>query len=158
MTTATAKRLSAEAEVKRSEISYKEDPCTLFSMTQYQCTPLGGRVTCWPLERVFRQCGQGKPSIEVTNRLVPPSSSASSSSSSNANKETYGQDRKNSINHAQSQSQDQTRPQHLGPISSSASASASASASVQREEELIVDPKFIANPPKARNWSDYRGQ
>ncbi|WVQ69398.1 uncharacterized protein L199_007615 [Kwoniella botswanensis] len=76
-----------------------DPPCKLFSITQYQCTPLGGRVTCWPLERIFRQCGEGKPSIEVTNRLK----------------------------------------------------------SKRDEEALVVDPKFIENPPKARNWNDYRG-
>ncbi|WVR04731.1 hypothetical protein IAU60_001742 [Kwoniella sp. DSM 27419] len=53
--------------------TYQEPPCKLFTITQYQCTPLGGRVTCWPLERVFRQCGEGRPAIEVTNRLLPPS-------------------------------------------------------------------------------------
>ncbi|WRT64666.1 uncharacterized protein IL334_001600 [Kwoniella shivajii] len=77
----------------------KDSPCKLFTITQYQCTPLGGRVTCWPLERIFRQCGEDKPAIEVTNRL----------------------------------------------------------SSKTDDDELIVDPKFIQNPPKARNWNDFKG-
>lgn len=35
--------------------SKQPDGCRLFSMVQYQCSPEGGQVTCWPLERVFRQ-------------------------------------------------------------------------------------------------------
>lgn len=31
------------------------DPCTLFSMVQYECSPANGKITCWPLERIFRQ-------------------------------------------------------------------------------------------------------
>ncbi|WWC86787.1 uncharacterized protein L201_001666 [Kwoniella dendrophila CBS 6074] len=80
---------------------FKEPPCKLFSITQYQCTPLGGRVTCWSIERIFRQCGQGKPAIEVTNKLK--------------------------------------------------------SKKKLDQESLIVDPAFLENPPKARNWNDYRG-
>lgn len=32
-----------------------KDDCTLFSIMQYECTPDVAGVTCWPLERVFRQ-------------------------------------------------------------------------------------------------------
>ncbi|WVQ98164.1 hypothetical protein IAU59_005286 [Kwoniella sp. CBS 9459] len=150
---AQAQQAPASAENRSAgpnPIGYKDDPCSLFSITQYQCTPLGGRVTCWPLERVFRQCGEGKPSIEVTNRLLPSSSPPSPPSSSNGKNNTahnhgtgHGQKKKNKNSHAQSQAQNQTTAQAW-----------------QREqhEEMVVDPNFIANPPKARNWSDYRGQ
>ena len=37
-----------------STIIINED-CRLFSITQFECSPDGGRVTCWPLDRVFRQ-------------------------------------------------------------------------------------------------------
>jgi hypothetical protein len=30
-------------------------PCRLFTITQFECSPSNGRVTCWPLERLFRQ-------------------------------------------------------------------------------------------------------
>ncbi|WVQ73267.1 hypothetical protein IAR50_002835 [Cryptococcus sp. DSM 104548] len=57
---------------------YADPPCILTAITQYQCSPEQGRVTCWPLERIFRQCGENKPAIEVTNRLVRPSRSPES--------------------------------------------------------------------------------
>lgn len=58
-----------------------KEPCSLFSIVQYECAPSAGKITCWPLERIFRQyvhftntwnitdfrCGEGKPAIEVTN-------------------------------------------------------------------------------------------
>ncbi|WWC68048.1 uncharacterized protein I206_101967 [Kwoniella pini CBS 10737] len=93
-------KVESNPKVINQIIDYKEQPCKLFSITQFQCTPLGGRVTCWPIERIFRQCGENKPSIEVTNRLI----------SKNSN------------------------------------------------EDFIVDPKFIENPPKAKGWGDYHGR
>ncbi|ODO09991.1 hypothetical protein I350_02215 [Cryptococcus amylolentus CBS 6273] len=61
---------------------YVDPPCVLTAITQYQCSPeqRRGHVTCWPLERIFRQCGENKPVIEVTNRLVKPSPSSKSDS------------------------------------------------------------------------------
>jgi len=38
----------------KSTAGLKND-CTLFSIMQYECTPDVAGVTCWPLERVFRQ-------------------------------------------------------------------------------------------------------
>lgn len=32
-----------------------EPRCRLFAITQFECSPSNGRVTCWPLERLFRQ-------------------------------------------------------------------------------------------------------
>ncbi|OWZ78211.1 hypothetical protein C366_02849 [Cryptococcus neoformans Tu401-1] len=81
---------------------FPEPPCKLFAITQYQCSPESGRVTCWPLERIFRQCGENKPVIEVTNRIL--------------------RDRSGSNN-----------------------------------DEIVVDPVFIKNPPKAKGWGDLRG-
>ncbi|ORX33961.1 hypothetical protein BD324DRAFT_653659 [Kockovaella imperatae] len=46
----------------------RPDPCKLFSIRQYECKP-GVKVTCWPLDRIFRQCGKG-PAIEVTNAVI----------------------------------------------------------------------------------------
>ncbi|GFZ47832.1 hypothetical protein JCM24511_05579 [Saitozyma sp. JCM 24511] len=74
------------------------DGCRLFAMTQYECSPAGGKVTCWPLERIFRQCANG-PAIEVTNLLEPVSGG---------------------------------------------------------DGKVKVDPKYIENPPKAKNWNDLR--
>lgn len=50
-----------------------QEDCTLFSVKQYECILTGGQVTCWPLDRIFRQCNKG-PAIEVTNALVPSDS------------------------------------------------------------------------------------
>ncbi|GHJ84588.1 hypothetical protein NliqN6_0990 [Naganishia liquefaciens] len=47
-------------------------PCRLFTITQYECSPSNDRITCWPLERLFRQCGKDGPAVEVTH-LVEPS-------------------------------------------------------------------------------------
>ncbi|KAL1406973.1 hypothetical protein Q8F55_006386 [Vanrija albida] len=46
----------------------KQPPCRLFSITQFECTATT-RVECFPLERIFRQCGAG-PAVEVTNHLT----------------------------------------------------------------------------------------
>ncbi|RXK40966.1 hypothetical protein M231_01814 [Tremella mesenterica] len=44
-----------------------EQGCSLFKIRQYECQPQGYTVTCWPLDRIFRQCGQNAPAVEVTN-------------------------------------------------------------------------------------------
>ncbi|WVN90611.1 uncharacterized protein L203_105852 [Cryptococcus depauperatus CBS 7841] len=46
-----------------------DPPCRLFTITQYQCSPELSRLTCWPLDRIFRQCGK-QPAIEVTNQVL----------------------------------------------------------------------------------------
>ena len=33
----------------------QDPPCKLYALTQYQCSPRGGKIACWPLERIFRQ-------------------------------------------------------------------------------------------------------
>ena len=33
----------------------KAQPCSLFALTQFECSPEGGRLQCWPIERVFRK-------------------------------------------------------------------------------------------------------
>ncbi|WWD21584.1 hypothetical protein CI109_106070 [Kwoniella shandongensis] len=88
---------TTQTQALSSLSSIREPPCELFTITQYQCSPIGGRVTCWPIERIFRQCGAA-PAIEVTNRLLSTSS----------------------------------------------------------DETIMVDPKFLEKPPKARNWGDFR--
>lgn len=47
--------------------------CQLFSIRQFECSPAGGKITCWPLERVFRRCGGRErrydaPVVEVTSQ------------------------------------------------------------------------------------------
>ncbi|KAG7549009.1 hypothetical protein FFLO_03122 [Filobasidium floriforme] len=49
----------------------QDPPCKLYALTQYQCSPRGGKITCWPLERIFRQCGERAPMIEVTSHVEP---------------------------------------------------------------------------------------
>ncbi|WOO85043.1 uncharacterized protein LOC62_06G008547 [Vanrija pseudolonga] len=46
----------------------KQPPCRLFAITQFECTATM-KIECFPLERIFRQCGSG-PAVEVTNHLT----------------------------------------------------------------------------------------
>jgi hypothetical protein len=43
------------SHIAMSSASDDSTPCSLFAITQYECSPEGGRFTCWPLERVFRK-------------------------------------------------------------------------------------------------------
>ncbi|KAK1921660.1 hypothetical protein DB88DRAFT_74793 [Papiliotrema laurentii] len=57
---------------QQQQLHTKSEPCVLTALTQFECSVPGGRLVCWPIERVFRKCGNG-PAIEVTNVLVPSS-------------------------------------------------------------------------------------
>lgn len=59
-----------------NEAASKGDGCRLFSMVQYQCSPEGGQVTCWPLERIFRQYVIFGPSVPVLPGQYKPNSGA----------------------------------------------------------------------------------
>ncbi|KAL7420540.1 hypothetical protein Q5752_004491 [Cryptotrichosporon argae] len=83
------------AHSRADAMTAQADECVLFALTQYECSPAGGRVTCWPFDRIFRQCAGG-PAIEVTN--------------------------------------------HVSKV----------------EGKPVVNPAFLARPPKGKTWADVR--
>lgn len=55
LTVSPLQALSTMDSPTPANVSRDDRGCRIFAIKQFECSPEGGRITCWPLDRIFRQ-------------------------------------------------------------------------------------------------------